>query len=67
MFGSVPCVLVSQTDGNQLIQNMAVASAPTTGYLFESNVVAQRLFQYTQLYISSESGTSFSRSLKNVR
>mmetsp|Transcript_3031 Transcript_3031/g.9198 ORF Transcript_3031/g.9198 Transcript_3031/m.9198 type:complete len:1130 (-) Transcript_3031:847-4236(-) len=67
MYGSVPCVIVSRTEGAQLISALQTSGTSASGYIYESPLVAQRLYQYTSLYISSGMGTSFSRSLNNVR
>jgi len=68
-FGSVPCLIVSQTEGEGLIGNLtqSQSSSGTVAYgtVFESNQRAAKLWQYTQLYIS-DGTTSFSRSLRNV-
>lgn len=65
LFGSVPCILVSYVEGHQLLS--ALSGQAATGFIYESNVVARRLFQYTQLYTSGSAGTRFSRSLRGVR
>lgn len=69
-FGTVPCLMVSRTEGEWLIGNLTNAqrTAPTqtsVGQVIESNTAAQKLWQYTALYISDGTGY-FSRSLKNV-
>eukprot|EP00038_Savillea_parva_P024984 m.45732 g.45732 ORF g.45732 m.45732 type:complete len:1178 (-) comp6686_c0_seq1:160-3693(-) len=67
-FGSVPCLIVSRTEGTSLIGNLTVAQSNnmvSTGQVVETNQQAAKLWQYSQLYIS-DGTASFSRSLKNV-
>lgn len=69
-FGSIPCVIVSQTEGEQLIGNITASYAGgynqiAQGAIYETNLQAQKLWQFTQLYIS-DGTNSFSRSLRNV-
>jgi hypothetical protein len=65
-FGSIPCLIVSMTEGEMLIGNITHSvDGYRLGQVSESNVAAAKLFQYTQLYIS-DGTNSFGRSLKNV-
>ena len=58
LFASMPCVMVSQTEGEWLISNVTSAYSggnSASGEITENNLVATKLWQYTSLCVNSVS------------
>eukprot|EP00041_Stephanoeca_diplocostata_P039793 m.1637851 g.1637851 ORF g.1637851 m.1637851 type:complete len:1130 (+) comp26258_c0_seq1:193-3582(+) len=65
-YSEIPMVLISLTEGTELLGNYSTNPMGTTVAITESAFSPTAIYSYTNLYVSGTSGYSFTRSLNNV-